>query len=166
MVAPPRWLPALTRKLGSSSPCPGGVVHSHSVISQCVLGTHTCQPSRREGEGRPESCPHGANLGEGDRQPVSSTGEGLLSCKRRTRGALRANTQRRRGGPHVVLESGGGGLGWGMMGAAGRARRPGCGGWGEHGCGRSVDWRQGQGCMECVQPRLSGSPSGLWVRSI
>lgn len=93
-------------------------MHSRSVISQCALGTHTRQPSCREGEGRPESCPHGANLGEGDRQPVSSTGEGLLSCKRRTRGALRASAQRRRGGPHVVLESGGGSLGWGHDGCS------------------------------------------------
>lgn len=69
-------------------------MHSHSVISQCALGTHTRQPSCREGEGRPESCPHGANLGEGDRQPVSSTGEGLLSCKRRTRGARGSASQR------------------------------------------------------------------------
>ena len=63
-------------------------MHSRAVTSQCALGTHTRQPLCREGEGRPESCLHGTNLlGEGDRLPMSSTGEGLLSYKTDVRGS-------------------------------------------------------------------------------
>lgn len=133
-------------------------MHNHSVISQCAWAPIPASPRAGRAKGD-RVLSTWANLGEGGQAASEQHRGGLLSCKGGTRGA--PASQHPEEGEGTTRGARGEVEAWdgGMMGAAGRARRPGCGGWGEHrDVGGSVDWRQGQGCIRCVQPRLSGSP--------